>query len=85
MKSLILVLSLMLTSLQVLASAAEHEFKFIFKSATSTSFEIKKQGSNKDIAFKLAAKECFKKLTQGKYPGEERGLDIIDICANPKM
>jgi hypothetical protein len=31
-----------------------------------------------------AARSCFKALTNGKYPGEERGLDIIDICANPR-
>lgn len=34
--------------------------------------------------FKSAAKQCFQKLTGGKYQGEEKGLDIIDICANPK-
>lgn len=33
---------------------------------------------------KTAAKACFNKLTNGKYPGEERGLEIIDACANPK-
>lgn len=33
---------------------------------------------------KKAARICFKALTKGVYPGEEKGLDIIDICANPK-
>lgn len=33
--------------------------------------------------FKLASRECFSKLTGNIYPGEERGLDIIDICSNP--
>ena len=36
-------------------------------------------------AFKSASHECFQQLTGGKYPGEEKGLDIIDICANPKI
>ena len=31
-----------------------------------------------------AARSCFKALTNGKYPGEQRGLEIIDICANPR-
>lgn len=33
--------------------------------------------------YKEAARVCFRTLTKGKYPGEERGLEIIDICANP--
>ena len=33
--------------------------------------------------YKTASKRCFNLLTNGKYPGEERGLDIIDLCANP--
>ena len=39
---------------------------------------------DKDDAFKKAARLCFQILTKGKYPGNEIGLDIIDICANPK-
>jgi hypothetical protein len=35
-------------------------------------------------AFRKAAKECFKFLTKGTYQGEEKGLEIIDICANPE-
>lgn len=33
--------------------------------------------------YKTAAQKCFLSLTNGQYPGEERGLDIIDICVNP--
>lgn len=61
------------------------EFKFVFNQEKKTSFSITKSASTKEAAFKLAAKDCFQKLTGGKYPGEDRGLDIIDICANPKM
>lgn len=35
-------------------------------------------------SFKDASIKCFDKLTENSYPGEERGLDIIDLCANPK-
>lgn len=38
---------------------------------------------NKYKAFKLASKMCYNNLTKGVYPGEERGLEIIDICVNP--
>ena len=41
--------------------------------------------TTRETAYKMAASACFNQLTQGKYPGEEKGLDIIDICANPKM
>lgn len=34
-------------------------------------------------SYKLASRECFKRLTGGKYLGEEAGLNIIDICVNP--
>jgi hypothetical protein len=34
-------------------------------------------------SYKLASRECFKRLTGGKYLGEEIGLNIIDICVNP--
>lgn len=39
---------------------------------------------DKQDAFRQASKLCFKILTKDKYPGEEEGLKIIDICANPK-
>lgn len=58
---------------------------FTYKPKNQASFQIKKQASNKEDAFKIAAKECFNTLTHGNYPGESQGLDYIDVCANPKM
>ncbi len=60
-------------------------FSFQFKAPKSKAFLITQKAPNQELAFKLAASECFKKLTGNKYPGEEKGLEIIDICANPKM
>lgn len=60
-------------------------YSFQFKAPQAKMFSITQKASTREVAFKLAASECFKKLTGGKYPGEEKGLDIIDICANPKM
>ena len=69
-----------------------NSYNFQFKIPKSKSsflkqkeFSISKQATSKELAFKAAASECFKKLTNNQYPGEEKGLDIIDICANPKM
>ena len=58
---------------------------FQFKAPKAKHFTITQTAPTKELAYKLAASECFKKLTGNKYPGEEKGLEIIDICANPKM
>jgi len=65
--------------------AASKTWSFTYKPKNKLSFQIKKTAESKEIAFKLAAKECFNQLTQGVYPGESAGLDYIDVCANPKM
>lgn len=66
------------------ASVELKTFTFNYKDLSKKSFSIKKQAFSYEDAYKQASKECFKQLTGGSYPGEERGLDIIDICANPK-
>jgi hypothetical protein len=59
------------------ANAATYEFKY--KENTT----VKVNASDKYQGFKLAAKICYRTLTKNVYPGEERGLDVIDICSNP--
>ena len=85
MKTQILVILALIACSQTFASTQVKEFKFVFKATVNSNIEVKKQATTKEAAFKLAAHECYQHLTAGKYPGEERGLDIIDICANPKM
>lgn len=46
-------------------------------------FEYKNNLKIEALDYKTAAKECYKILTNNKYPGDAKGLDIIDICANP--
>lgn len=60
-------------------------YVFQFKATKAKGFSISQKASSKEAAFKLAATACFRKLTADTYPGEEKGLEIIDICANPKM
>ena len=82
---LLVTFTILLSSYSTLAATPSgKDYKFTFKSGTQI-FEIKQKAASEEVAFKLAAKECFKTLTGGNYPGEERGMDIIDICANPKM
>lgn len=85
MKTALILLTLCMSAFSFAATTpAEKSYKFTYRMDKQI-FEVSKVAANKDIAFKLAAKDCFNQLTGGKYPGEERGLDIIDICANPKM
>ncbi len=91
MKNLIMTLSVTaLTATLFMSTAAfsmnapTKSWTFSYKTTKNMTLQIKKSAPTYETAFKLAAKECFQKLTNGQYPGEERGLDIIDICANPK-
>ena len=77
-------LTLTLSHVSKAAPAAQKTYTFEYKTSKTASFKIQKLALSHDEAFKLAAKECFSKLTGGKYPGEEQGLTYIDICANPK-
>lgn len=82
MKTIFLMAVLMMGLNTFAATKTEKTYLFKFKTIAQP---IPMKASSKEEAFKLAAKECFSKLTGGQYPGEEKGLDIIDICANPKM
>lgn len=66
------------------AATTSKTFVFHYKDLSKKPFSIKKEASSYEQAYKQASKDCFEQLTGGKYPGEEKGLDIIDICANPK-
>lgn len=72
-------------SRQPASASAKKSFLFTYKDLSKKPFQIKKEASNYEEAYKSASRECYQQLTQGKYPGEEKGLDIIDICANPKI
>lgn len=84
MKTILIGLMLMSASTAYSASKTQN-FSFQYKAKQYKSFTIVRAASSKEEAFRLAAKDCFKHLTNNKYPGEEKGLEIIDICANPKI
>lgn len=70
------------TKRNISSESSNHEFEYIYHKEKLTISISKK--INKDEAFKQASKKCFEHFTKGVYPGEEKGLDIIDSCANPK-
>ena len=54
---------------------------------TADAYEFKFKGGYvvKASDYTTAARLCFSGLTMGQYQGEERSLEIIDVCANPTM
>lgn len=72
------------TTQRMPASAVKKVWSFNYKDLSKKPFQIKKEATTYEEAYKSASRDCFQRLTGDKYPGEEKGLDIIDICANPK-
>lgn len=68
-----------LTMFSISARAATYEFKY------KENTKVKVNAGDKYSAFKIASKICYKTLTKNVYPGEDRGLDVIDICANGRL
>lgn len=77
--------TVLFTAFSAFSANSAKSYSFQYKATKFKAFAITQQASSQEEAFKLAAKECFKRLTGDRYPGEEKGLEIIDICANPKM
>lgn len=61
----------------------EKVYSFKFKMKGETYEYAQKSGSYED-AFEKAAKDCYKHFKGGRHISEDQGLDIIDVCANPR-
>jgi hypothetical protein len=59
----------------------EYGFKYKFSGQT---YEFKQLAGSYEEAFERVAVLCFNKLKNNQIVSEERGLDIIDVCANPR-
>lgn len=58
-------------------------YTFKFKMQKET-LEISQASSSYEEAFEKAAQACYRHFKAGRRISEERGLDIIDVCANPR-
>ncbi len=59
--------------------------EYVFKYKLSgESLEIKRSAQSYEDAFKVAAQQCFTYYKGAGKVSEDRGLDIIDVCANPR-
>ena len=59
----------------------EYSFKYSLK---GDSLEIRRPAQSYEDAFEAAAQQCFNYYKGSEKIGEQRGLDIIDVCANPR-
>lgn len=59
------------------------EYSFKFRMA-GQSLELKQGGGSYEEAYERAAKQCFSFFKGPGKVSESRGLDIIDVCANPR-
>lgn len=72
---------LMLALTVPLSEAREFVFKYQFK---NESFGVTEHSTDYNEAFRWAAQKCFTYYSQKAELTEKIGMDIIDICANPK-
>jgi len=62
---------------------ATKEYTFKFRMA-GQSLELKQNAVSYEDAYEKAAKQCFAFFKGPGKVSENRGLDIIDVCANPR-
>ena len=65
----------------------EYSIKFTLKdelSKTDKIWQTKETAPSYEEAFEKAAMACYRYYRNGQRLTEERGLDIIDTCANPR-
>jgi len=60
--------------------AKSYAFKFNLQGDV---YEYNQKAATYEEAFEQAAQACFSHFKAGKKVGEQRGMDIIDVCANP--
>lgn len=58
-----------------------YSFKFHMKGET---YEYQQAANTYDEAFTKAAHACYSHFKDGRHISEDEGLDIIDVCANPR-
>lgn len=74
----------LLATVLLCSTAQAKEFKFKWESGRDL-LQYKTNADTWEEAYKRAAEFCFDFLTKRETNlTEEKGLDIIDICANPR-
>lgn len=63
------------------AKDKSYSFRFNLKGQI---LELSQKGESYNEAYEKAAQACFKYFKGGRHISQDRGLDIIDVCANPR-
>ncbi|WP_415061459.1 hypothetical protein [Bdellovibrio sp.] len=63
------------------APGKEYTFKYQLSGQT---LEVKRAAGSYEEAYEQAAQQCFSFYKGAGKVSEDRGLDIIDVCANPR-
>ena len=85
LKSVAIATLIVINISSTIAKASSYTFHYNER----TELAITVEAPDRNAALYKAAKICFNVLTggtynkPGKYPGDEPGLNIIDVCANP--
>lgn len=81
----ILLASLYFSTSFAFVSTQPNEKSYAFKyHIGKQTLEFNQKAATYEEALEKVAFKCFSELKAGKKLNEETGLDIIDICANPR-
>lgn len=67
----------------LLASTAHADFTFKYN-LNGKQLHVTNSEKTWEKAFEKAAQQCYIFYTQNKPYSQEYGLDVIDVCANPR-
>jgi hypothetical protein len=59
----------------------EYSFKFKYE---GENLVLLQKATSYEEAYEKAAQSCFQHFKGGRKVAEQKGLDIIDVCANPR-
>ncbi len=80
-KTLSITIILAMTSIAGASKQGEYKFKYTYK---GEKLELIETSNSWESSFERASLKCFKHFSQGKPLTQDQGLDLIDLCANPK-
>jgi hypothetical protein len=83
LKSALITSTLVLSMVSGAFGAQTKEYKFKYTYA-GQKLEIIETSPSWEKSFERAAMKCFKHFSEGKVMSNDKGMDLIDVCANPK-
>jgi len=83
MKNIIFATVLLCISIVTYASEGKN-FAYRFQAYKGESYTYETQSDSQEEAYERAATACFQHYKEGRRISMDQGLDIIDICANPR-